>query len=177
MKKRLTAATAAIITLAGTCVLAGPALADPTDNPQSGDTTLSATVGSTFMLTIPTDTTIAYGQASTVLDGGLKVTGNVNQQKVVVTASAGDLAATDRKDGATIEYALQTTVHGEAVEYPEQGITWTEPELRDGYLDDSNAIVRRLTVGIDNEAWRTAKAGTYRGTVTFTATMQQAVAD
>ena len=162
MKKRLTAATAAIITLAGTCALAGPALADP----QSGNTTLSATVDSTFMLTIPADTTIAYEETSTELPG-LKVTGNVNKQYVAVTATAGDLAATNRIDGATIDYTLSTNNGA----YPGSGLVWTEAELRTGYLDEDAAKTEPLSVDITEATWKSAKAGTYQGKITFTATM------
>ena len=167
MKKRLTAATAAIITLAGTCVLAGPALADPTDDPQSKSTTLTATVNSEFTLTIPRNTEIAYEATTTDLSD-LKVIGNVNQQEVVVTAETSDLAETNRGDGATIDYTLNA---GDSA-YPDDGLVWDEEDLRAGYLDETNAKTESLSVGITKDTWEKAKAGTYEGTITFTATMR-----
>ena len=125
------------------------------------------------MLTIPSETTIAYKKSFTELSSPLKVTGNVNRQYVAVTAEIGKLTETNREDGATIEYKLNTSDG----DYPANGLVWTESELRNGYLNDANAKTESLFVNIGEGEWKTAKAGTYQGEITFTATMQQAVAD
>lgn len=163
MKKHMTIAGA----LLATGLLLAPVTVFAADNSQSGETQLNATVESTYTLTIPRSTQIAFESESTTLDD-LKVTGNVNNQVVTVTAKTdGLLAATNRTDKATIKYALNA---GESA-YPADGFVWSEDELRAGFLNDGDAKTVPLTVAIDSADWAVAKAGTYAGTITFTAEM------
>lgn len=165
MKKHMTIAGA----LLATGLLLAPATAFAADNPQSGETQLNTTVESTYTLTIPQSTQIAFESGSTTLDD-LKVTGNVNNQIITVTAKTdGLLAATNRADKATIKYALNAGESAEA--YPADGFVWSEDELRAGFLNDANAKTVPLAVNIDSADWAVAKAGTYAGTITFTAEM------
>ncbi|KAB5606249.1 hypothetical protein [Bifidobacterium jacchi] len=160
------------MTLAGALIVAGLLLAPATavaadSNEQAGETQLNATVESTYTLTIPRDTQIAFETETTPLDA-LKVTGNVNDEVVTVTAeTSGVLDATNRDDKAAIAYTLNA---GEpTVASPEDGLVWSEDELRAGFLNDGDAKTVPLTVAIDAADWAVAKAGTYAGTITFTA--------
>ena len=127
------------------------------------ETKIRVTVESSYQLTIPAKTDIFYGQTSTPLNGILKVTGNVLPDEAVqVTASAGALH-NDMKN-ADLPYSLVTLKDGQ----PFVSAIWDEEELRDG-LNGGAGKTLELSISITKENWNQAAAGTYEGTVTFTA--------
>lgn len=127
---------------------------------QEGSTTVKATVDSTYILTVPAETSITYGAENTLLSGKLKVTGNVlPTEQVMVTASCGSLH--NAVQNTDLTYALkdeQSVVFSSAM--------WSETELRGAAKEIG------LKIYIAEDAWRQAKAGSYTGTITFNAEIE-----
>ena len=149
MKKKLLAALM--------CTLLTVAVAVPVSAEET--TLLDATVTSTYTLTIPATTEIAFNATSTNLDGMLKVVGNVDVgQYVTVTATANPLH--NDTHNADIAYTLKngTTAFSTT--------NWSETELR---ADSPKEI--RLKVDIEQAEWDAAKAGYYYGSITFAAAL------
>lgn len=127
------------------------------ENQQSGTTTVTATVDSTYTMTIPAETTIPFNQIETKLNGQLKVKGNVrNSEKVSVTATEKPL---ENENKETIAYVLKQN----GAEF--KSATWSEQDLR-------AEKAYNLSVTIPKEIWDTAKAGTYAGGIVFTAELK-----
>lgn len=132
---------------------------------QSGTTDLSATVDATYMLTIPSNTAISYGAKSTLLPGELKVKGNVQKgQSITVTASP--TALHNDSQNTDISYTLKKDA------IPFTSDTWNEQELRDGLVNNASAKKDMLSIAIDASAWNSAKAGSYKGTIIFSAQLK-----
>ena len=127
------------------------------ENQQSGTTTVTATVDSTYTMTIPAETKIPFNQVETKLNGQLKVKGNVkSSEEVYVTADANPL---ENEKNETISYVLKQG----GAEFT--NATWSEQELRAEKAYD-------LSVTIPQATWDTAKAGTYTGGIVFTAQLR-----
>ena len=164
MKRKI---TMGLTTLALMGVMALPVSAQ--GNTENKDTTIKATIQSTYKLTIPAETTIDFEATSTNLDGVLRVTGNVlPSQEVEVTAKAGAFHnAVQNKD---LPYKLVN----EENEF--QNATWNETELRNGFENEEDAKEIQLSIAIEESDWQFAEAGDYEGNITFTANLQN-VAD
>lgn len=130
--------------------------------PQTTD--INATVKSTYVLTIPAATSIIYGQESTDLKGSLKVSGNVDTNEKVKVS----VATTPLHNDSHNEDIVYTLNNGNVVF---QGAEWSEAELRSGQTGSGKEI--QLSVGITKAAWEAAKAGEYKGAITFTATLEK----
>lgn len=131
------------------------------DNTESKDTSITAKIQSTYTLSIPASTTIDFKETSTNLKETLKVTGNVlPTQEVVVTAKAG--AFHNKVQNADLPYKLIDKRNDSEF----TTATWSEDELRDGSKELT------LSVDITKEAWDAAEAGSYEGSITFTANLQ-----
>lgn len=116
-------------------------------------TTLTASKASTYTLTIPADTQITYNTEKTELNG-LKVTGNVKPGSTVnVKATKNPLQRLGTKDVLT--YSLN---NGDT-EF--ESASWNEEELRAGDKEIA------LSVSITKDAWASAKAGDYTGSIIF----------
>lgn len=128
---------------------------------QSGELQIKTDVDSSFTLTIPQNTNIDFKSTSTQLSGVLKVSGNVDtDEQITVTAKASPLAKTS---GETIAYTL---TDGTAAF---TGAVWNEAELRAGLTNAEGQKAIPLYIEIAEDEWSRAKAGSYAGTVTFTA--------
>ena len=135
------------------------------DNTETKDTTIKANIQSTYTLTIPAETDIAFEATSTSLNGTLKVTGNVlPSQEVEVTAQAKDFH--NHAQNADLPYKLMNGQEEFKI------ATWNETELRNGFENSQNAKEIQLSIAIEESNWKTAKAGDYEGSITFTANLQ-----
>lgn len=125
-------------------------------------TDLKAEVTSSYILTIPKETTIAYQTLSNKLNGFLSVKGNVKaNEKVVVTATTKPLHCTVQdKD---LPYKLMNG----SVEFIQA--EWNEEELRKELTAEGTGKNLQLTVDITKDAWDAAEAGSYEGSVMFNA--------
>lgn len=131
------------------------------DNTESKDTSITAKIQSTYTLSIPASTTIDFKETSTNLKETLKVTGNVlPTQEVTVTAKAG--AFHNKVQNTDLPYKLIDKRNNSEF----TAATWSEDELRDGSKELT------LSVDITKEAWDAAEAGSYEGSITFTANLQ-----
>lgn len=131
------------------------------DNTETKDTTIKANIQSTYTLTIPAETTIDFEATSTNLTGALKVTGNVlPTQEVEVTAQA--KAFHNEVQNTDLPYKLIDKRNNSEF----TTATWSEDELRDGSKELT------LSVDITKDAWSVAEAGDYKGSITFTANLQ-----
>lgn len=137
------------------------------DTQQAEDTTIRANVASTYTLTIPAETEIAFEATSTDLAGALKVTGNVlPSQEVVVTAQAKEFHNTAQdKD---LPYTLINKADTQVFTTDK----WNEDDLRAGLDGDGQGKEIQLSIDITKENWDKAEAGDYEGTITFTADLQ-----
>lgn len=118
-------------------------------------TTITATVPSSYILTIPANTTVAYHAASTKLDGTVKVTGKLAaNETVTVTAAAGDLATAS---GDKLAYQLMKEDNSAFT-----ADTWTKADIQANKSTD-------VYISIAAADWDAAVAGNYTGTITFTA--------
>lgn len=126
-------------------------------NQQSGTTTVTATVDSTYTMTIPAETKIPFNQVETALNGQLKVKGNVKSSEEVSVVAAANPLENENKE--TIAYVLKQG----GAEF--KSATWSEQELRAEKAYD-------LSVTIPQATWDTAKAGTYTGGIVFTAQLR-----
>lgn len=126
------------------------------------ETQIEATVESTYTLTIPAKTNIAYNSEETLLQGLLKVTGNVlPTQSIEVSVTAHALHDSTRK--ADIPYTLK---NGKDVFT--KGI-WDEPILREGLAGEGKGKEVQLSVVIEDADWKKAPAGKYAGSIVFEA--------
>lgn len=151
---RMSAATTAITLTAGLSMATTfPAWAD------SGSMRLDAEIASTYTLTIPARTTIAYGDETTSVRG-LAVNGNigVDEHVRVEAATSGVLTG---EDGARLAFDLVADDDGAAF----AGANW-DADAADGGEEATFAV--RIT----REAWKAAGAGEYRGSVAFSATLE-----
>lgn len=131
---------------------------------QTKDTTITANVQSTYTLSIPADTTVKFEATSTDLAGKLKVSGNVlPTQEVVVTTQADTFHNTAQN--TDLPYRLMNG----SEEFTTA--TWDEATLRAG-LQEGQGTAIQLSIAIDENDWKTAEAGDYTGTITFTANLQ-----
>ncbi|WP_455683694.1 hypothetical protein [Thomasclavelia sp.] len=133
---------------------------------QSGDTTIKATITSTYTLTIPQETPIDFNAETTNLASKLKVTGNVlPTQKVDVTATPGNFH--NNVQNTDLPYTLKDD-NGNFT-----GASWNADELRAGLEGEGKGKEIGLTINIAKSDWNQAKAGDYTGTITFTAQMAE----
>lgn len=150
MNKKIIAAVLGLTLMMGTVL---PAHAEEKTTP------INASVDSTYTLTIPAKTDIAFNAESTDLNGVLKVTGNVlPTESVTVTVKTNDLE--NRVRNMKLPYKL---MYG-ANEFTTA--TWNEDELR----AESKEI--QLSLAIEKSDWDKAEAGSYEGSIVFTAGMQ-----
>ncbi len=126
---------------------------------QSGETRVSATVESSYTLTIPSDQSIAFGATKTDLSSPLKVTGNVGAGKTV-TVTAVTQALTCPDQDTVIPFTLQKDGAAFTSE------VWTDEELR---ADTPKELT--LSVVIAESDWNAAKAGAYAGSIVFSAAL------
>lgn len=124
-------------------------------NTQTGDMNVQTTVKSDYMLTVPsTVVDIPFEQENTELS--ITVSGNIEKGKTIkVTTEDGSL-----KLGTSdlLPYTIS-----------EKQLVWNDAELDNG---GENGVEKTTILTITQESWKAAKAGTYTGTVTFTAEMQ-----
>lgn len=156
MKKRILVGTMSLVLLL--------AVAIPVSAEDKEDTTpIEASVPSTYTLTIPAETNIEFNAESTDLEGVLKVTGNVlPSQSVQVTATT-----------KALHNSVQNTDLPYALKYDGNEFTsaeWSETELRAGLEGDGKELT--LNIAITQADWNNAKAGTYEGSIVFTATLK-----
>ncbi len=120
-------------------------------DPQTVQTTISATVSPTYIVAIPADTDITFNSLSTEF-GAVTLTSATLAPDcaVVVTAEAGALA-NDADSTKTIPYTVMAgDTQYTTCEYTQEGES------------------KELTIDIAQSDWDSAYAGTYTGTVTFT---------
>lgn len=144
MKKKLAAGLSAAL-------VAGMVLPVSASDTQTGRVTVTATVESSYTLSIPkTSVTIPYGQVATEL--GITVSGNVASDNTVsVTTENGSL----KSGSLELPYTIDSTA-----------LSWAGTEItKDG-------TTKKGVLTIKKETWDAAQAGTYTDTVTFTATMR-----
>lgn len=126
---------------------------------EDATTAISATVPSTYQLSIPAKTSIPFNATSTPLQGNLKVVGNVsNGQSVEVSVTAKYFE--NKPEKSTLPYKLMTG-NDEFITK-----TWDETQLRDG----STTIPLRIQIALAD--WNKAQAGEYSGIIIFTATLK-----
>lgn len=163
MNKKIIAGT---LSLAMLSVVAVPAYAENNDNTtQTGTTPIGASVPSSYTLTIPSKTNIEFNAESTALDGVLKVTGNVlptQSVKVTVETNALHNSVQNTDLPYTLKYGDDTFESAE----------WNEEDLRAGLEGDGEGKELSLSVAIAKSDWDNAEAGTYEGSIVFTANMQ-----
>lgn len=125
-------------------------------------TTLTATIDSSYVLTIPMDTPVSYGTVDTDLSGALKVIGNVrSSQQVTVSATTEQF----KNDDGQAEFTYMLLDKSKDIPFS-KGV-WNEAELR-----NSQPKEIPLAIHIPQDTWNKAKAGTYKSTVTFTAELE-----
>lgn len=159
MKKR----TASVLFAAALGAAAMPVHA--AGNTENQETVINAKVNSTYTLTVPATTGIAFGSKSTSLKGVLKVSGNVDVgETVTVTATPNALQNAAHK--AELPYALMSGGEVFTTAY------WNEAELRAGLEGDGKGKEFQLSVAITDATWKAAKAGSYGGSITFKAELK-----
>lgn len=132
---------------------------------QSGSTQLNANVDATYMLTIPQATTIPYGKTTMNISGYLKVAGNVNAgQTIKVSAAVTPLH--NAAQNTDIPYTIKKADAAFSTD------TWSEDELRSGLANDEAGKKDQLSIAIDEASWNSAKAGSYTGSIVFTAELK-----
>lgn len=132
------------------------------ENTESRETIINAKVNSTYTLTVPAATEIAFGSTSTSLKGALKVSGNVDVGETV-TVKATSNALKNASHNVELPYTL---MNGQAAFTT---AAWSETELREGLEGDGKGKELQLSVAITDTAWEAAKAGSYEGSITFVA--------
>lgn len=126
------------------------------ENTQTGNMDVQATVKSDYILTVPKEVVdIPFERVETELK--VKVSGNIEKGKTI-SVTTGETGALKTETGSELPYTIGNTQ-----------LTWTDTELD----NNRETGVEKLTIlTITPESWKAAKAGTYKGTVTFTADMQ-----
>lgn len=162
MKKKMIAGA---LSLAMLSAMAIPVYAEE-NTVKTGTTPIEASIPSVYTLTIPSETDIQFNAASTDLKGVLKVTGNVlPTQSVKVSVETKALENSVQK--TTLPYTLK--YNGSVFTSDE----WDETELRAGLAGEGEGKELTLSVAIESADWASAKAGTYEGSIVFTAAMQE----
>lgn len=148
--------------IALTCVLilalAAPALAvDNTlsEGTSTGGTEITATLGTTYILTIPSDTEITLNTLSNPI-GNLGISGMRVEtgKQITVTATS-----------PTNNFNLKTT-GGDAIPY-----SLTIDDTAANSTNFTSNGIKPVTVEITQAAWNAAPAGSYSDIVTFTASV------
>lgn len=141
------------------CMLLAAGMAVPV-SAESKTTTLTTDVASEYTLTIPKDTSIAFG-AEEMEIGVVKVTGNVKPAETVrVDVETGNFIS---QDDARDTIALTLINQNDNNEF--KSSIWNENDMR----NETKEIP--LVVQIKKEDWDKAYAGTYQATLTFTASL------
>lgn len=152
MKKRIAIFLTTALTLAG----AVTAFAD------NKTTELKVKVDSDYNLSIPANTTVAYGAEETAI-GAVSVTGNIRStEKVAVTVRTEDFV--DDTD-STNTFAFRLLSGGKEF----AGAEWSS-----GQVFAETPTEYALTVNVPEATWKTVKAGDYTGRIVFTADLQDA---
>lgn len=153
----------AVAVMAATITL--PFSAAAADTPKTETMELSASVASDYILTIPSNTSVAleFGKEKTEI-GSLKVTGNVKPSESVTVNV--EKTAFQSSEGNTFDYRLLSG------EQEFQTASWNEEELR---AEKAKEIP--LTANIPSKTWYSAAAGDYTATITFTAKLNPAPAE
>lgn len=127
------------------------------------ETPVTATVDSTYELTIPAQTDIAYNATSTSLNGIVAVKGNVLPNQIVtVSATPGNLHNSEQNTDLPYTLVISNTTQQFSSDI------WNETQLRER-LNGGEGKTVSLSVNITENDWRNAEAGTYTGNITFTA--------
>lgn len=127
------------------------------------ETPVTATVDSSYELTIPARTDIAYNATSTTLNGIVTVKGNVLPNQIV-TVSATPGALHNNEQNTDLPYTL--VISDTTQQFSSD--TWNEIQLRDR-LNGGDGKTVSLSINITEKDWKNAEAGTYTGNITFTA--------
>lgn len=142
-----------------TCAMLMGAMALPVS---AEETPITATVGSSYELTIPASTNIVYNATTTPLNGIVTVEGNVLPNQIVtVSATPGNLHNSEQN--TNLPYTLVTSNTTQQF----SSDTWNETQLRDR-LNGGDGKTVSLSVNITEDNWKSAEAGTYTGNITFT---------
>lgn len=150
--------------LAAVGLLAAPGTALALDNPQEGNTEITTSVPSEYLLTVPAKVDIAFEAESTPLPA-VTVTGNVAvNETVTVTADLNGGELTGDRASKRIPFALNDESGAAFTQ-----AVWDEDELRLGFDDPDQAVEQPLSVDIAKSVWDQAQAGAYTGRITFTA--------
>ena len=141
------------------CVVMATGMVVPV-SAESKNTTLTTEVASEYTLTIPMDTSIAFGAEETDI-GFVKVTGNVKPAETVkVDVETSNFISQDDPEDTI---ALTLINKNDNSEF---GISiWNEKEMR----NETKEIP--LVVQVKEEDWAKAYAGIYQATLTFTASL------
>ena len=125
------------------------------ENMQKGDMNIQATVKSDYTLTVPSTMDIPFEQESTKLE--ITVSGNIEKGKTI-SVTTDEKGVLKTETDSELPYTIESTE-----------LRWTDTELDN---NREKGVVKTTNFIISQENWKAAKAGTYKGTVTFTADMQ-----
>ena len=125
------------------------------ENMQKGDMNIQATVKSDYTLTVPSTMDIPFEQDSTKLE--ITVSGNIEKGKTI-SVTTDEKGVLKTETDSELPYTIESTE-----------LRWTDTELDN---NREKGVVKTTNFIISQENWKAAKAGTYKGTVTFTADMQ-----
>ena len=151
-----------VLALAMAAMCAAPAMAD---NPitqstsQSGETKVQFTIGPSYTVTIPAATDIPFNStgADTNLKGTLRLDAAQLELNHKITVSA---AVTPLHDSAKPAHTIPFTLRKGNAAFTSVEFTQAGQEVQ-------------LSVHIDPDDWKTAPAGKYEGSVTFTISYEQ----
>lgn len=152
-----------VLALAMAAVCAAPAMADnqiTQSTSQRCDTTVSFTIAPSYTVTIPAATVIPFNSTDvdTNLNGTLRLDAAQLElnHKITVSATVNPL-----HDTATPAHTIPFTLRKDGAEFTSVDFTQAGENVQ-------------LSVHIDKNAWKTAPAGDYTGSVTFTIDYVQA---
>ena len=141
------------------CVVMATGMVVPV-SAESKNTTLTTEVASEYTLTIPLDTSIAFGAEETDI-GFVKVTGNVKPAETVkVDVETGNFISQDDPQDTI---ALTLINQNDNNEF--KSSIWNENDMR----NETKKIP--LAVQVKKADWDKAYAGTYQATLTFKASL------
>ena len=170
MKKQLAATAAAALALTGACAFGGTALADDDNSEKNMDVTYN--VASTYTMTIPTEVQLSTTGGGTASIGVLKDDLNLAPDDTVTIAisgldSSGNATLTHTtKGGVTVTSAV--TLDGKSVANNDQVFSLAGRDV------STASLTADLTFGVPAPIGsETILAGSYKGTVTFTAALTQ----
>lgn len=140
-----------------------------------GSSVLTTTVNPSYIMTIPADLTITYGATSTNWGNVTAAEIHLEEGKCIrATIEVGD------KENASVSLTRLSNDMSEVgflrsgdteVSYIRYNITNTAPMTSNideyGYYFELTGDMFPLSVKIDNGAWESARAGTYKDTVNF----------